>query len=141
MKICLKTQAKQEQVVCETFTLTERLPARVQGPCELTCELQVEARSDYYLCTLNVNGIITVICQRCLGTFTYSYNNQSKLAVCHNDEIAETLMADYECIVVKHNEIDLIDIVTDELHLFLPEKHENLSDCDHEINALIGKDI
>ena len=37
-----------------------------------------------------------------------------------------------------HGEIDLIELLTDELYLFSPEKHEDLADCDSEIRQWIS---
>ncbi len=54
MKICLKTYAKQHGLQHIAMTLQERLPERVSGPCELTCDFQVVNHGDYYLLTLYV---------------------------------------------------------------------------------------
>ena len=138
MNICLKTPAKQTGLRTVVMCVQERKPARVNSPCELTCVFQVEARHDYYLLTLDVSGTLDITCQRCLAAFQQEYTNRTELAVCANDDVAEKLMASYECIVVKDYQVDLIDIVTDELHLFLPEKHPDFSGCDLEISGLIG---
>lgn len=138
MKICLKTHAKQTGSRTVVVCVQERKPERVSSSCELTCVFQVEACQDYYLLTLDVSGTLAITCQRCVADFQQDYTNQTKLAVCASDEIAERLMTSHECIVVKDYEVDLIDIVTDELHLFLPEKHSDLSECDREISGLIG---
>ncbi len=137
MKICLKTYAKQAGSQTVTIRVQERKPERVSAYCELTCVFKVEACSDYYLLTLDVSGALEIVCQRCLGDFKHAHINQTKLAVCANEAVAETLMASYECIVVKDYQVDLIDIVTDELHLFLPEKHPDFAGCDREISDLI----
>ncbi len=138
MNICLKTHAKHNGSRTVVIPILERKPARVSSPCEVSCEFSVEALPDYYLLTLHVNGVFDIACQRCLASFQETYTNQTQLAICANDDVAENLMASYECIVVKDYQVDLIDIVTDELHLFLPEKHSDLAECDAEISGLIG---
>lgn len=136
MNICLKTYAKQASPHTCTTNLQERLPARVEKACEITCTFQVTQASDHYLINFEASGDVHIICQRCLGTFLHPYHNQTTLAICPNDEIAEQLMDSYECIVGR-GEIDLADILADDLHLFLPEKHLDYSQCDAEISQLI----
>lgn len=138
MKVCLKTSAKQAGARTVIVRVEERKPERVRSPCELTCEFKVEDCSDYYLVTLDITGMLEIACQRCMVDFPHEHTNQVKLAVCANDDIAETLMSCFECIVANDSRIDLIDILTDELHLFLPEKHQNIADCDREVSGLIG---
>lgn len=137
MKICLTTYAKQSEPECIVLTVKERLPERVIRPCELTCTFHVESCGNYYLLTLDTAGTLMVNCQRCLQVFQYDYSNQCKLAVCVSDIVAESLMEDFECIVAEGDQVDLLDILADELHLFAPEKHDNDADCDTEISRLI----
>lgn len=141
MKICLKNAAQQSEPQQIVIQLKERLPKHVHSTSEITCTLHAINYKSYYLLTLDVAGVLTVNCQRCLQAFQYDYCNQIKLAACKTDAIAETLMEDFECIVIDENEVDLVEILTDELHLFSREKHENLADCDVKIRQWIdGKD-
>lgn len=130
MKICLKTYAKQERHKQIPVHLSDRLPVYVQSPCELQCDLQVEAHKNYYLLMMKVQGTLLLTCQRCLGDFSYHYENETKLIVCPSDAIAEQYMDLFECIVSSDGEVDLIDILTDDLYLFCPEKHEDPCACD-----------
>ena len=136
--ICLKTYAKQAGFHRLVVPLHERLPERVVGSCVLACTLCVERAGHYYLVTLDVSGDVTLTCQRCLHDFPYSYKNLTKLAVCTNDATAESLMEHHECFVAPDGQMDLIDVLTDELHLFAPEKHPNTDDCDVNINQWLG---
>lgn len=122
MNICLKTQARQaaQQV---TLIIQERLPSHIESVGPLTCKYQIELADNYYLLTLHVRGVLDIICQRCANVFRHDYDNETKLAVCANDAIAERLMEHFECIVACDNQIDLTEVVTDDLHLFSPEKH------------------
>ena len=138
MKICLKTYAKQSGFQHAVLNLHERLPERIASPCALSCDFYVENCTNYFLITFKVSGTLDVICQRCLLAFPHEYHRETQLAICTTDALAETLMEHYECIVAQDNEINLTDILTDELYLYSPEKHEDPIDCDSEINQLIG---
>ncbi|MDP3561490.1 MAG: YceD family protein [Legionellaceae bacterium] len=129
MKICLKKYVKQQKTDYLSIKLEERLPGFVQSPCELTYQFQVEQYPNYYLIKLDVKGVLSLVCQRCLGDYQYAYHNQTLLAVCRSETVAEQLMSSYDCIVSETGEIDLSEIITDELHLFCPEKHEDLTQC------------
>lgn len=138
MNICLKTLSKQDELQQVDVSLVERLPETIQSPCELNCEFKIENSGNYYLLKLSVAGVLAINCQRCLGVFHHDYYNQTELAICANDAIAETLMEHFDCIVAEDNQVDLEEIITDELYLFAPEKHENRVDCDTDIAQLIG---
>lgn len=139
MKICLKTCAKQNERQRAVIKLDERLPEHVLAPSELTCDFHVAHYDDYYLLTLDVSGVLAITCQRCLQVFQHDYSNQTVLAVCATDAIAEPLMEHYECMVVDDEEVDLVDVLTDELYLFSPAKHAFVVDCDDEISQWIGE--
>lgn len=139
MNICLKTYAKQtgrQQVIT---SIQQRLPDRISPPCELICDFQVDAQTDYYLVTLDVRSELVITCQRCLGQFQHVYNNHTELAVCSDEAMAERLMGRFESIVAPNCEIDLTDVLTDELYLFSPEKHLDYADCDQAISRLINE--
>lgn len=138
MKICLKTYAKQDESQRAVIKLQERLPTRIAKPCELTCDFKVKKYDNYYVLSLDIAGSLEVTCQRCLQSFPDEYRNQSNIAVCMNDAVAESLMEQYECIVAEGDQVDLDDIVADDLHLFSPEKHANPADCSLEISQWIG---
>lgn len=138
MKICLKNAAQQSELQHVVIELQERLPKHIHAPSSLTCAYHAINYKNYYLLRLEVAGVLKVTCQRCLQAFQYDYCNQIMLAACKSDGIAETLMEEFECLVIDDNEIDLIEILTDELHLFSREKHENSADCDTEIRQWIG---
>lgn len=138
MKICLKSKSKEKEVHTVRLRMQDRIPKRIQVPCELLCSYHIEARDGYYILALEVLGQLSIVCQRCLKSFEYSYQNKTQLAVCVNEMLAESLMHQYDCIVVHEHELSLVEIVTDELHLFLPEMHENSVDCDRETSQWIS---
>lgn len=129
MMICLKTAAHQPAPTRVQLHLSERLPPHIISDCILDCEYLVQRCRDYYLLKLDVSGILTIQCQRCLGEFTHPYDNQTELAICRDEVTAENLMEQYECIASSQDEVDLASIVTDELHLYAPEKHAELIEC------------
>lgn len=132
MKICLKKLLKDDQIHKINVNLSERLPQYCSDKCLLSCEYKVEQGNNCYLLSLKVKGDIAVICQRCNEVFHYDYNNESVLAICDDDTIANSLMSDFDCIVEKSGFVDLIDILTDEMYLFIPQKHAN-KDCDKQM--------
>jgi uncharacterized protein len=133
MIICLKTATKQDYPIRVQLNLTERLPHQIISDCSLVCEYVVSRYPDYYVLTLDVTGELPMQCQRCLGEFAQPYKNHTTLAICTNESTAEKLMESYECIVSPQLEVNLNEIVTDELHLYAPEKHEELIDCTDKI--------
>ncbi|KTD49358.1 metal-binding protein [Legionella rubrilucens] len=120
-----------------SLTLTERLPYYIEPPVHLECGYAVERKDNYYLVNLNVRGDLTITCQRCLKPFAHAYANHLELAVCGSEEAAEKLLTTYEAIVALDNQIDLEGLITDELHLYSPQSHEDPNECDPEIAAYI----
>ncbi len=133
MKICLKTIAKEDASQHVTLTMHERLPFSVEAPVVLSCDYRVENCKNYYLLTMNVNGVLAITCQRCLTHFEHNFSHQTSLAVCQDDVYAERLMEQFECIVAMDHQVNLLEIVADDMHLYAPEKHANLADCDREM--------
>lgn len=129
MIICLKIASKQLESSRVQLNLSERLPFHIVSDCALVCDYFVRSYPDYYLLTLDVSGVLSIQCQRCLEIFQYDYSNRTELAVCRDETTAENMMEQYDCIVSSHHEVDLGAIVTDELHLYAPEKHPELIEC------------
>ena len=121
------------------LSLSKRVPGHIKTPCTLACTLQVVRCDTYYLLTLHISGDLTITCQRCLGEFTTHYDNQTQLAWCQSDEVAEKLMAEHECLVGDSTKVDLVDIVVDELHLYGPEFHADPEECDRRIGDYLSK--
>ncbi|MGQ3890967.1 YceD family protein [Legionella sp. CNM-4043-24] len=137
MLINLKTCAlntRSEPVTLENIT---RLPANIEGPCTLVCEFQVQKVDNYFLLSLKVEGDLTIICQRCLHTYRHHYVNSSTLAVCDTDEMAERLLPEYESIVADNNQVELVELISDELYLYSPEMHAEISECDRSVDQYI----
>lgn len=138
MKINLRSHPKNEIREVEV-TVEERIPDALKGPQKLGCKFKVEQTDNYYLIELNVNAVLSVCCQRCLGDFQSIYHTSTTLAICSDEQQAAKLMKQYECILSKNYEIDLLTVLTDELYLSAPDKHEEIEDCDPLVQELLGK--
>ncbi|HRD70068.1 MAG TPA: metal-binding protein [Legionella sp.] len=125
----------------KTITLLERLPGFISPPCHLTAQYTVEAKDDFYLIHLQVVGDLTVICQRCMLEFNLPYDNSTIIAVCRDEDRAEQLLEQYECIAASNWQVDLNDLVIDELHLYVDQFHSQIEDCDEEVTKILKKQI
>lgn len=122
------------------LSLQERLPDFIVTPCQVNVSFYVEQQDDFYLIHLKVTGTLKSICQRCMQEFSSLYDNITTIAVCRDDERAQRLLEQYECIVSTNLQVDLEELIVDELHLYAPMFHVQASDCDEEINQfLTGK--
>lgn len=128
----LPETAKAGQQV-QILSFNERLPHFLRSPCQLTVTYQAEGKDDYYLIHLDVTGKLIIECQRCMHEFNFNYENHTTIAVCRSDERAEQLFELYECIVAVNWKIDLEELIIDELHLYVPEFHPQINDCNNEI--------
>lgn len=121
----LKTLAKQMHPMQTSLQLNERLPYYIHSPCTVDCEVTVRQEHRYYHLNLKISGQFTISCQRCAKDFPFAYEHSSELAVCVDDDTANRMMIRMDSIVHPEDDLDLIAIVTDDLHLFCPEKHED----------------
>jgi uncharacterized protein len=119
------------------ISITERLPSFIGTPCSLDVTYRVEAKDDYFLLHLVVKAELIIICQRCMQEFNLNYNNDTTIAAARSEERAEQLLEHYECIVSSNWQVNLEDLVVDELHLYVPQFHPDIKDCDEEINQFI----
>jgi len=134
----LQELAKQGEQT-KKVTVNERLPDFFTAPCHLQVIYRVESKSDFYLIKLHVSGALQLLCQRCMEEFNYSYDNHTVIAVCRDDERAEHLLELYECIVSASGQIVLEDLIIDELHLYAPQFHPEITDCSNEINQFLAE--
>lgn len=130
MKLNLADAANKKSPEPLSLTLEDRLPLSYEAPCLLQVAYTIEKVDDFYVLMMQTEGSINLLCDRCGGAFASAYKNDLTLAVCANDDRADTLSAAYECIVSSAFSIDLIDVVTDELHLYGPRMHSD--------NACVG---
>ena len=132
----LQEMAKQSQHN-KHLVINERLPQFIVAPCKVYVTYHVEMKDDFYLIHLRVTGDLTITCQRCMQEFHLSYDNPTILAVTRNDDRSEQLLEHYECIVSSNGQVDLEDLVIDELHLYAPPFHQEINECDREVNQIL----
>ncbi len=120
-----------------SVTVQERLPFFVQKPVDLDCVFQVQFHNNYYLFLLQSEGTIDLTCQRCLGSFAHTLKMDLKLAICQQESMRPHLETRYDCIINTDDELNVVELITDELHLSLPEKHLDSMDCDKNISQYI----
>ena len=129
MKICLhkcEENVKNGPFVTE---ITERLPFNVSKVADVVFFYTVKKFKDFYLLVLDVSADVTIECQRCLHDFSHHYITNNSIAVCRSEDIAEQIMSEHEPLVSSTNEVDVTEIITDDLHLFCPERHGNVENC------------
>lgn len=124
-----KALSKAQDIQHATLQIDERLPHHIEQVDHVACDYQIERKEDYYVLQMETKALVDVCCQRCLKSFQYAYQHQQTLACCLDDASADRLMKQYDCIVVPDGFIHLIDIITDDLHLNVPEKHPDSNQC------------
>ncbi len=130
MKLDLKKKANHPTSIEETIYLEERLPSYVSKGFELKFNYEVQSKGEFYLLKINERADVPVYCQRCMKEFIQEYHLETELAVCPNEQIAEKYQSLYDVIVASDLIVDLKEILIDNCHLFLPQFHQNIEDCD-----------
>ena len=127
--ICLKTYANRGIMEQFHITLTERLPRHLSAPCIIHGSFIVHAEQEVYRIVLDTHSVLSLCCLRCAEEYQTHYVQQTSLIVCLSEQLAARYMAVGDCIVLENPYLNLIDILTDELHLFAPEKHIDVKEC------------
>lgn len=118
--------------------IENRLPSYVNRPCDFYGDIHVKKEDDHYILHITMQGDVFINCERCLGEFEYHQVLETSLAIACSEEAAKRLMSRMEVEVSANASIDLVDVVTDELHLSLPKQHPDTSACDEEVSRFIG---
>lgn len=126
MKLNIQKCSLLEKYGPYSLDINERLPFFINKVEEVEFYYTVERFKDYYLLTTDVSACVNIECQRCLQPFVYNYKNFSKIAVCKSEEVAERVMEEFDPIVSLTNEVDFVEIITDDLHLYCPEMHDEM---------------
>jgi uncharacterized protein len=129
MKINIQKSQLSEKYGPYLLLINNRLPKHIEKVDRVFFYYTLEKFKEYFILILEVNAELIIECQRCLQNFEYNYRNVNNFAICKSEAVAEKLMNDYEPIVSMNNELDLLEIITDDLHLFCPEVHVNLAEC------------
>ncbi|MBV1879406.1 MAG: DUF177 domain-containing protein [Pseudomonadales bacterium] len=67
-----------------------------------------------------VNGVVTLLCQRCLAPMQFELNVQIRHFVVPNDDALQTLLEHEDGIVITQDKVMLVDLLEDELIVCLP---------------------
>lgn len=121
--------------------ITERLPAQVLVPINLQFSYTVESYQDYYLISLSEDASLKLCCQRCGDLYDYHYQQSHQLAICRSEEIAESYQSKYDVVVCDDFIVDILPILTDNMHLFLPLNHEKVDYCNQNQLKLLQNSI
>ena len=130
MKIEIRKFLNKARIENQQILISERLPAQVMAPVHLDYSFSLEARDDYYILHLNEAALIQLNCQRCGENWEYSYQQSHEIAICRSDEDAEKYQSSYDLMVLPDLNIDILTVITDNLHLFLPIYHEKVENGD-----------
>lgn len=120
------------------LTITERLPESFTKPCTMTVTYSLNECDHYYLLKVEITGLVTSICQRCLAEFSYQFSSANTFAICDNEDKANKHLEDFESLVANDGYFDMETIVTDELHLYSQLKHLDVKECDQEVAQFIN---
>ncbi|WP_323141108.1 YceD family protein [Massilia phyllosphaerae] len=109
-----------------------RLAADCADPSgEITWSIQGgQTKQGYPSMTLSVEGMVNLVCQRCLGPFAYHIDSSTMLVLGKDDadadEIEEILDDESIDVIVGSHEADIRQLLEDEALLALPQapKHE-----------------
>ncbi len=140
MKLDIKKLANKGRSQDCSIVLDDRLPSFVDGPVELKFSYNVESRGDYYLLQLEESADVHLVCQRCADTWIYPYHQTHELVICANETVAEKYQLLYDVVVFSDLIMDINEVLIDNLHLFLPKKHEKVDQCNKNQLKLIQND-
>ncbi|MCA0403558.1 MAG: hypothetical protein LCH30_07125 [Proteobacteria bacterium] len=139
MQINLKNSKLENVQQTAVFEIKSRLPSHVKDKAVIHCDFSFSKIDDYFLLDLSIKASLDLICQRCLADFKLDHTNQTQLAISDKEKVLERLMENYDCITAPNLIIDLVDILTDELYLYVPEFHALQEECDEHISAFISE--
>ncbi len=109
----------------------ERKPSQIISMSSVQCIYELEKHPDYYNLTLSTECQVTIGCQRCMEPFDLLYRNQTQIGLCEEESVAERIMDIVEPVVITNDVIPFESIVADELHLYLPLFHQDLTQCQY----------
>jgi len=100
-----------------------------EGDVEVALEFGIDGMGVHYL-RGQLRAPLALVCQRCLEPLSLDAELRVELAFVHNAVQAEAIPAPYEPYVVEATPLMLVDILEEELLLFLPPipRHE-LAEC------------
>jgi uncharacterized metal-binding protein YceD (DUF177 family) len=92
------------------------------------------SKNELLVLNLSFNANLKIKCQRCMESYDYELSPTLELAIIQ-DQDAEQLMLDYDCIDLVDGKIDLERIISDEIILSIPHAHQELSMCNQQFDG------
>lgn len=132
MNIDVKKKSNQNLSEVQKVLLDERLPYYVTESFLMNFQYQIENRGEFYLIKLKEFASIPVQCQRCAEIWFFDYQNEVELAICPSEQVAEKYQSVHDVIVVPDLILDIKDVLIDNMHLFLPNKHLEVDKCNQD---------
>ena len=132
MKIDLRKDANKGKCIGGTIFLAERLPIFVNQPISIDFNYSIQRFDEYYLISIEEKSSVQLICQRCSEAWVEEHAHTTELMICFNEKTAERLQNEYDVIVLPDLILDIKEVLLDNMHLFLPEKHENIDQCNQD---------
>lgn len=121
-KLAAQQQTLEGQVVVADMLRVNKLLVKDQGQGELTYKVVFSTDTDK-LCVLTgeIEGEVSLCCQRCLQPFTYTVHCDFIDSPVGNDAEAKLLPDMYEPVSIQDGKVDLLEMLEDELILALPQ--------------------
>lgn len=106
--------------------------ANDEGELAVGCQFEF-TQDNLILMNLEITGQLNLLCKRCLEPFVFDWSSVSIVQLEDEDKQADGFFDErYEKVLMSHDgTINLIDIVTDEVILGLPNTHQ--TECMHEL--------
>lgn len=121
----------------QTFNISEleRLNSWLsddKGLLNVHCRFE-RLHDDNVLMHMTIDGQLNPVCKRCLSAFDFNWHSSATFQFESEDDVIEGKCDEsYESVAISHDgTINLIDIVTDEVILGLPNTHQE--ECMHEL--------
>lgn len=108
--------------------LESNLPQHFIGPFKADCRYEISEKGSWVSFQYSFKSTIHFQCQRCMDNASALLDVSNTIAICFNEGDAERLMSDFEVVLSSNANIELESIISDELHLSAPIKHD-MADC------------
>lgn len=129
MFIDVKKMALEAKVLEGEMILSERLPAHVLNSVMMHYKIDVLPLERMYLLSIQEKADISAQCQRCSESMSIHFYNESQVSICEKEAMCEKYYAQYDVILAPDAKVSLEELLTDNLHLHLPQMHENIEEC------------
>lgn len=131
--------AKEGMVLNQTFSfshLTSLHQCIVDGTYDFQLNLTFHFENNKPLLDGQLAGKVTLLCQRTLEPFEFSFDDRVKLGFITDDRFFKNFPDTYDPYIYKDNQINLIELLEEEILLSIPMiPKKPLNDCQPEQNT------